>query len=146
MSRVCRDPRRRFDSPMLAQGRGRRTHVRPTAPAAGARSAAALDRPLIRKICETGEIDGQVYIAVEYAAGRLLKERLGDGPLGLEESYRPAGESAEVVEEAHSRRIVHRDLKPADILLMGGGHVKVMDFGLAKPVTEADQTRLFEGA
>jgi eukaryotic-like serine/threonine-protein kinase len=113
---------------------------------AEARSAAALDHPFICKIYETGRADGRDYIAMEYVAGRSLKERLADGPLGLEEFYRLAGEITEAVEEAHSRRIVHRDLKPANILLTAGGHVKVMDFGLAKRVTEAEQTRLFEEA
>ena len=54
----------------------------------------------------------------------------------LPEALRVAGEIAEALQEAHARRFLHRDLKPANIMLTEQGHVKVMDFGLAKRVED----------
>ena len=71
---------------------------------------------------------------MEYIAGETLHRRLQDGPLPLSDALRLAGEIAEALQEAHARRFLHRDLKPANIMLTEQGHVKVMDFGLAKRV------------
>ena len=99
-----------------------------------AKSAAALDHPYICKIYETGEVEGRSFIAMEYIRGETLGERLARGPLPLAESMRIASEMAEALETAHEREIVHRDLKPSNIMLTVGGHVKILDFGLAKRV------------
>ncbi|UCF37815.1 MAG: serine/threonine protein kinase, partial [Acidobacteriota bacterium] len=101
-----------------------------------AKSAAALDHPFICKIFEAGHANGHDYIAMEYVSGTTLRDRIAQGPLSLDEFFRLAGEVTEALEEAHSRRIIHRDLKPANIMFTGGGHIKVMDFGLAKRLTE----------
>jgi len=109
-----------------------------------AKSAAALDHPFICKIFEAGRIDGQDFIAMEFVPGQSLKERLSEGPLKIEEFFQIAGEISEALEEAHNRKIVHRDLKPANIMLMPGGHIKVMDFGLAKRIPDdavSDETQ-----
>jgi eukaryotic-like serine/threonine-protein kinase len=95
-------------------------------------AAAALDHPYICKIFEIGEDDGVVFLAMEYVAGRTLHQRLREGRLPLAETLRLAGEIAEALEEAHARGFLHRDLKPANVMLASQGHVKVMDFGLAK--------------
>ena len=97
-----------------------------------ARSAAALDHPFICHIHEIGEIDGMVFIAMEYVEGETLDQRLAKGPLPLTEALEKARELSEALEVAHKRSIVHRDLKPSNIMFTGEGHVKVMDFGLAK--------------
>jgi serine/threonine protein kinase len=97
-----------------------------------ARAAAALDHPFICKVYETGELDGRPYIAMEYVEGQTLRQRLAHGELATKEVLEIAREIAEALEEAHERLIIHRDLKPANIVITPNGHVKVMDFGLAK--------------
>ena len=101
-----------------------------------ARSAAALDHPFICHIHEVGKSDGKEFIAMEYVEGKTLKDELDEAPLPLKEALPTAVEIAEAVEKAHQKGIVHRDLKPANIMLTPEGHVKVMDFGLAKRVSE----------
>ena len=99
-----------------------------------AKSAAALDHPYVCKIYEVGEADGKDFLAMEYLAGETLGARLARGPLPLKEALPKAIEIAEALEAARQRKIVHRDLKPANVMLTPDGHVKVMDFGLAKRV------------
>ena len=101
-----------------------------------ARSAAAIDHPYSCKIYEVDEVDGRSFIAMEYVEGRTLADILGDGPLGPDRARSVGLEIAEALEKAHEKGIVHRDLKPANVMLTGEGHVKVMDFGLAKPSPE----------
>ena len=107
-------------------------------PEAWARSIApAADHPYICKIFEIGEAGGDaLFLAMEYITGETLQRRLQDGPLPLSDALRLAGEIAEALQEAHARRFLHRDLKPANIMLTEQGHVKVMDFGLAKRVED----------
>ena len=97
-----------------------------------AKSAAALDHPFICKIYEFTEVDGRAAIVMEHVAGQTLESRLADGPLAPAEAIQLGAEVVEALSEAHAHRILHRDLKPANLMLTGQGHVKVMDFGLAK--------------
>ena len=97
-----------------------------------AKSAAALDHPYICHIHEVGEEGVEPFFCMEYVAGQTLGEKLDEGPLPLRDTLGIASEVAEALEFAHKRNIVHRDLKPANIMLTPEGHVKVMDFGLAK--------------
>jgi serine/threonine protein kinase/tetratricopeptide (TPR) repeat protein len=99
-----------------------------------AKSAASLDHPFICKVYETGEIDRKAYIVMEYIEGKDLRDKLDEGLLPLRDSLQMALEIAEALEEAHGKGIVHRDLKPANIMITPQGHVKVMDFGLAKQI------------
>lgn len=96
-----------------------------------AMAAAALDHPFICKVFEFGEDKGVLFIVMEFIAGETLFSRIhGDG-LPHSEALKAAGEILEALEEAHRHRLVHRDLKPSNVMLTHG-HVKVMDFGLAK--------------
>ena len=97
-----------------------------------AKSAAALDHPFICKIYEFVKVDGRAAIVMEHVAGQTLESRLAEGPLAPAEAIQLAVEVVEALVEAHARRILHRDLKPANLMLTEQGHVKVMDFGLAK--------------
>ena len=104
-----------------------------------ARSAAALDHPYICQIFEIGEVDGTDFIAMEYVAGQTLKDKLAEGRLPVPECLRIASEIAEALDKAQEKGIVHRDLKPANIMLTSDGHVKLMDFGLAKRASGAQE-------
>jgi formylglycine-generating enzyme required for sulfatase activity/tRNA A-37 threonylcarbamoyl transferase component Bud32/dienelactone hydrolase len=104
-----------------------------------ARSAAALNHPYICSIHEVSEVGGKDFIVMEYVEGQTLKERLAKGPFTRREALQVAAEIAEALEQAHDKGIIHRDLKPANIMLAQRGHVKVMDFGLAKQVKEAEK-------
>ena len=99
-----------------------------------ARSAAALTHSYICQIYEIGEADGAGYIAMEYVAGQTLRETMEGTQLPVTECLRLAAEIAEALSVAQEKGIIHRDLKPANIMIGADGHVKVMDFGLAKRV------------
>ena len=104
-------------------------------------SAASLDHPFICKVFEVGEAGGDGYIVMEYVEGQTLHARLASGALPFADCLRIASEIADAVEAAHARRIVHRDLKPSNVMLTPQGHVKVMDFGLARQIIgSADET------
>ena len=100
-----------------------------------ARAAAALDHPYICKIFEIGDDGEALYLVMEYIAGETLHSRLLNGRMSLSETLHVAGEIAEALQEAHAGRFLHRDLKPTNIMLTLQGHVKIMDFGLAKRMT-----------
>ncbi|MEE8349503.1 MAG: serine/threonine-protein kinase, partial [Acidobacteriota bacterium] len=103
-----------------------------------AKSAAALDHPYICHIHEVGEEEGQPFISMEYIQGKTLGQTLTEGPLPLKRALQTAVEIAEALQTAHKNNIVHRDLKPSNIMLTPDGHVKVMDFGLAKRLTPVE--------
>src|SRR6476659_247744 len=109
-------------------------------------AVAALDHPYICKIFEISEHGGAWCLVMEYVAGETLDHRLRAGRLPLSETLRVACEIAEALQEAHGRRFLHRDLKPANVMLTAHGHVKVMDFGLAKRVapSPAEDQRTLE--
>ena len=100
-----------------------------------AQSAAGLDHPFICKIYEVGDSGGRPFIAMEYVEGMTLRERLAGTRLPVALAVRLASELAEALDLAHQRGIVHRDLKPPNVMLPPDGHVRVMDFGLAKQMT-----------
>ena len=83
---------------------------------------------------EVGEHDGRAFIAMEYVDGVTLKARLETGRPSLDEAVRIGAEITDALHFAHTKGIIHRDVKPANVMLAANGHVKVMDFGVAKRV------------
>jgi serine/threonine protein kinase len=103
-----------------------------------ARLAAALSHPNTCAVYEVGEANGTPFIAMEFIDGDTLAALLSrSGRLTVSESLEIATQVAEGLADAHSRHIVHRDLKPHNVMLTRDGRVKILDFGLAKPLESA---------
>jgi serine/threonine-protein kinase len=99
-----------------------------------ARLLATLNHPNIAAIYGFELIEGAPYLVLELVEGPTLRERLEKGPLSVAEALGVAVQVADALQEAHDKGIVHRDLKPANITLGDSGRVKILDFGIAKPV------------
>ena len=95
-------------------------------------AASALNHPNILTIYEMGDEGGRHYIATEFVDGVTLRKRLRASPMELSEVLDTAIQVAGALEEAHAAGIIHRDIKPENIMIRRNGHVKVLDFGLAK--------------
>ena len=106
-----------------------------------AQAAAALNHPNICTIYEIDEAEEQHFIAMELVEGENLKARIAGGPLPLDEAIDISSQIAAGLEKAHEQGIVHRDIKSANIMITGGGQVKIMDFGLAKSRGATQLTR-----
>jgi serine/threonine protein kinase len=103
-----------------------------------AKAAAALNHPHVCVVYDVGETDdGRPFIAMEFVEGEPLDECLQKGPLELSRLVDIAVQVADALDAAHTNRIVHRDIKPANIKLNQRGLVKVLDFGLAKRLSDA---------
>jgi serine/threonine protein kinase/Flp pilus assembly protein TadD len=101
-------------------------------------AASALNHPNILTIYEMGDEGGRHFIATEFIDGVTLRKRLTGPPMELSEVLEIAIQVAGALEEAHAAGIVHRDIKPENIMIRRNGHVKVLDFGLAKLTEKPD--------
>ena len=99
--------------------------------------AARLQHPHILGLLDSGDADGFFYYVMPYVEGETLRDRLArGGELPVPEAVRLLSEIAEALSTAHRAGVVHRDIKPENVML-SGRHAMVMDFGVAKAVTEA---------
>jgi serine/threonine protein kinase/tetratricopeptide (TPR) repeat protein len=98
-----------------------------------ARVAARVVHPLICQVYDLGDSVERPFIAMELVAGESLADRLARGPLPAIEAIRTAAVVLDALTVLHGHGIVHRDLKPSNIFLSPGG-VKLLDFGLARPL------------
>jgi eukaryotic-like serine/threonine-protein kinase len=99
-----------------------------------AKIISSLNHPHICVLYDVGQQDGTDYLVMEYIEGETLAKRLEKGPLPLEQVVKYGAQVADALDKAHHSGIAHRDLKPGNIMLTPTG-AKLLDFGLAKPVT-----------
>jgi eukaryotic-like serine/threonine-protein kinase len=103
---------------------------------AEARAAGALNHPHVVAVYDVGSHDGLRYVVSELLEGQTLRERMEAGPLSVRKVVEYARQIAEGLAAAHARGIVHRDLKPENVFLTRDGHLKILDFGLARLLHE----------
>jgi len=99
-----------------------------------AQAAARVTHPNICRLYDIGEVDGRPYLVMELLEGESVSERLKRGPMPLVEALQVMLSILSALAALHKSSIVHRDLKPSNVFLSTHG-VKVLDFGLAKPVS-----------
>ncbi len=97
-----------------------------------AQSASALNHPSILTVYDFGEHEGEPYVVTELLDGQTLRERITEAPLPPRKALEYATQIARGLAAAHAKGIVHRDLKPENLFVTRDGHVKILDFGLAK--------------
>jgi len=97
-----------------------------------ARAISSVSHPSICHLYDVGAESGVSYLVMEYLEGETLADRLMEGPLTVELLLKLALEISDGLDKAHRGGLVHRDLKPANLFLTRDGHVKLLDFGLAK--------------
>ena len=95
---------------------------------------ASLNHTNIAQIYGIEEVDGSTALIMELVEGPTLAERIAKGPIPPEEALNFAQQIINGLEAAHEQQVVHRDLKPANIKLKEDGSIKVLDFGIAKPM------------
>lgn len=105
-----------------------------------ARTAASLNHPHICTIYQIDEVKDSTFIVMEYVEGQSLKKVIGKGLLEPQKALDIAIQIAEGLEEAQEKNIIHRDIKSSNIMVTAKAQAKIMDFGLAKIVSESQLT------
>ncbi len=97
-----------------------------------AKLLAALNHPCIATLYGFEESEGTPFLVMELVEGETLAERIARGGIPMDEALPLFRQLAEGVENAHEKGVIHRDLKPSNIKITPDGHIKILDFGLAK--------------
>ncbi|HJQ25292.1 MAG TPA: protein kinase [Blastocatellia bacterium] len=118
---------------LIAEDESRRRFLRE------ARLASAFDHPNICTIYEIAEVDNQYFIAMQYVQGKTLKRVINGRPLALDSLFSIALQVADALAAAHAKGIVHRDIKSSNIIITPRGQAKVLDFGLAKLLSDKER-------
>jgi len=114
-----------------------------------AQAASRMSHPTIVRVFDAGEdsetdADGTVhpvpYIVMELVSGRLLKDIISDGPVPIPDALRYTDGILEALEYSHRAGVVHRDIKPGNVMVTPAGQTKVMDFGIARAVSDSSST------
>jgi len=101
-----------------------------------AKVLASLNHPNIGAIHGFETAEARKFLVLEYVEGETLAHRLKAGALPVDEALAVSKQMAEALEAAHEKGIVHRDLKPGNVMIRPDGTVKVLDFGLARAMTD----------
>ena len=110
---------------------------------AEAQAAGQLEHPNIVSVYDTGEIDGYLYIAMEYVDGIDLFEYLRKHKVvPVKRSIEIIKEVASALQHAYEQNIVHRDIKPSNLLVRRDGTVKITDLGLARSIDDTLETNI----
>ena len=107
-----------------------------------ARTTARFAHPHIVTIHDVGRWQERPYLALEYLEGQTLSQRLAEERQSLRAAMRFGLAIAEALAEAHRHQVLHRDLKPSNVMLPRDGRLRVLDFGLAKVITEDERLAL----
>src|SRR6202011_917826 len=99
-----------------------------------AKAVAALSHQNILAIHDFGNQKGVAYAVMELLEGETLRGKLDAGPIPQKQAVDYALQVAKGLSAAHEKGIVHRDLKPENLFVTKDGHVKILDFGLAKRI------------
>ncbi|WP_308221524.1 Stk1 family PASTA domain-containing Ser/Thr kinase [Microbacterium kunmingense] len=114
-----------------------------------AQAASRMANPAIVRVYDAGEdsesgVDGVTrpvpFIVMELVRGRLLKDIIAAGPVPVSDAVRYVDGILEALEYSHRAGVVHRDIKPGNVMVTDAGQVKVMDFGIARAVSDSSST------
>ncbi|MFB7249567.1 Stk1 family PASTA domain-containing Ser/Thr kinase [Microbacterium sp. NPDC056234] len=109
-----------------------------------AQAASRMSHPSIVRVFDAGEDDSAAqpvpYIVMELVEGTLLKAIIADGPVPAEDAVRYVDGILEALEYSHKAGVIHRDIKPGNVMVTPKGRVKVMDFGIARAVSDSSST------
>jgi serine/threonine protein kinase/tetratricopeptide (TPR) repeat protein len=113
-----------------------------------ARAGAALNHPNIVAVYDVGQHDGTPYLVTELLEGETLRQKCARHGVPFEKALHYARQIADGLAAAHARHIVHRDIKPENVFVLPDDRVKILDFGIARQLTDggpAEAPTMFEG-